>query len=162
MKELWFSRLPKYQSKRWDFSDLYFSPKPVQASIPIWVGGSSPGAIKRTALRGDGWHPTGVSPEGYAITKQEIIEMATAAGKDASKMNWSTRVEVEVHGKPSSERAASRNTLPGDDPAKMVADIRAYQEAGVDHIVLALNSGDVTALKRLMERISAEVLPEFR
>ena len=162
MKELWSSHLPKYQSKRWDFSDLYFSPKPVQPSIPVWVGGSSPGAIRRTARRGDGWHPTGVSAEGYAITKQEIIEAATAAGRDASKMTWSTRVEVEVHGRPSSERAASRNTLPGDDPAKMVADIKAYQGAGVDHIVLALNSGDVPALKRLMERIAAEVMPEFR
>ena len=162
MKELWSSHLPKYQSKRWDFSDLYFSPKPVQPSIPVWVGGSSPGAIRRTARRGDGWHPTGVSAEGYAITKQEIIEAATAAGRDASKMTWSTRVEVEVHGRPSSERAASRNTLPGDDPAKMVADIKAYQDAGVDHIVLALNSGDVPALKRLMERIAAEVMPEFR
>lgn len=162
MKELWSSHLPKYQSKRWDFSDLYFSPKPVQASIPIWVGGSSPGAIKRTALRGDGWHPTGVSPEAYALTKREIIETATAAGKDASKMTWSTRVEIEVHGKPSSDRASSRSTLPGDNPEMMVAGIKAYQDAGVDHFVLALNSGDVAALKRLMERIAAEVLPEFR
>jgi len=162
MKELWSSHLPKFQSKRWDFSDLYFSPKPAQPSIPIWVGGASPGAIKRTALRGDGWHPTGVSAEAYALTKREIIDTATAAGRDASKISWSTRVKVEVHGKPSGERGSSRSTLPGDYPAKMVADIRAYQHAGVDHIVLALNSGDVSALKRLMERIAAEVLPEFR
>ena len=87
---------------------------------------------------------------------------ATAAGRDTSKMSWSTRVEVEVHGAPSSERAASRTTLPGNDPAKMVADIKAYQDAGVDHIVLALNSGDVPALNRLMETIAAEVLPEFK
>jgi hypothetical protein len=44
----------------------------------------------------------------------------------------------------------------------MVAGIKAYQDAGVDHMVLALNSGDVDALKRLMERIAAEVMPEFR
>jgi probable F420-dependent oxidoreductase len=162
MKELWSSHLPKYQSKRWDFSDLYFSPKPAQSSIPIWVGGSSPGAIKRTALRGDGWHPTSVSPESYALTKQEIIEAATAAGRDASTMTWSTRLEVEVHGRPSSDRASSRSTLPGDNPEMMVAGIKAYQDAGVDHMVLALNSGDVSALKRLMETIAAEVMPEFR
>ncbi len=162
MKELWSNHLPKYQSKRWDFSDLYFSPKPAQTSIPIWVGGSSPGALKRTALRGDGWHPTGISPEGYALTRQEIIEAATAAGQDASQMTWSTRAEVEVHGKPSSDRAASRTTLPGNDPAIMVANIKAYQAAGVDHMVLALNSGDVDALKRLMETIATEVLPEFK
>jgi probable F420-dependent oxidoreductase len=162
MRELWSSHLPKYQSKRWDFSDLYFSPKPVQPSIPIWVGGSSPGAIRRTALRGDGWHPTGASAESYALTRQEIIEATTAAGRDASKMTWSTRLEVEVHGRPSSERASTRTTLPGDNPEMMVAGIKAYQDAGVDHIVLALNSGDVAALRRLMETIAAEVIPEFR
>jgi probable F420-dependent oxidoreductase len=162
MKELWSNHLPRYQSKRWEFSDLYFSPKPVQPTIPLWVGGSSPGAMKRTALRGDGWHPTGLSPEGFALGKQEITDAAKAAGRDASTMTWSTRVEVEVHGRSSSDRAASRSIMPGDDPAMMVASIKPYQDAGVDHIVLALNSGDVTALKRLMESISAEVLPEFR
>jgi len=162
MKELWSSHLPKFQSKHWDFSDLYFSPKPAQSSIPIWVGGSSPGAIKRTALRGDGWHPTGVSAENYALTKHEIMEAATAAGRDASAMTWSTRLEVEVHGRPSSERASTRTRLPGNNPEMMVAGIKAYQDAGVDHMVLALNSGDVSALKRLMETIAAEVMPEFR
>ena len=162
MKELWSSHLPKFQSKRWDFSDLYFSPKPAQSSIPIWVGGSSPGAIKRTALRGDGWHPTGVSAENYALTKHEIMEAATAAGRDASAMTWSTRIEVEVHGRPSSERASTRTRLPGNNPEMMAAGIKAYQDAGVDHMVLALNSGDVSALKRLMETIAAEVMPEFR
>jgi len=162
MKELWSSHLPRYQSKRWDFSDLYFSPKPVQPTIPVWVGGSSPGAMKRTALRGDGWHPTGLSPEGYALGKQEITEAATAADRDPGKLTWSTRVEVEVHGRPSSDRAAGRMTMPGDDPVMMVASINAYQDAGVEHMVLALNSGDVPALKRLMETIALEVLPEFR
>ena len=162
MKELWSNHLPSYQSKRWDFSDLYFSPKPSQASIPIWIGGSSPGAIKRTALRGDGWHPTGISPEGYALTKREIIAAAIAADRDPSNLTWSSRVEVEVHGKPSSDRASSRTTLPGNDTAMMVANIKAYQDAGVEHMVLALNSGDVPALKRLMETIATDVVPEFK
>ena len=43
----------------------------------------------------------------------------------------------------------------------MVAGIKAYQDAGVDHMVLALNSGDVSALKRLMETMANEVPPEF-
>ena len=162
MKELWSSDLPKYQSKRWDFSDLFFSPKPIQNNIPIWVGGSSPGAIRRTALRGDGWHPTGVSPEDYALTKRQIIEAATAADRNPSKIGWSTRVEVEVHGKPSSDRAASRSTIPGDNPDMMTAGIKSYEEAGVEHIILALNSGDVDTLKRLMETIAAKVIPEFK
>ena len=162
MKELWSSHLPEYKSNRWDFSDLYFSPKPSRGSIPIWVGGSSTGAIRRTALRGDGWHPTGLSPEDYALTKRQITEIATAVDRNPSTMEWSTRVEVEVHGKPSSDRSASRSTLPGDNPDLLTAGIKSYEDAGVDHIVLALNSGDVDALKRLMETISSKVITEFK
>ena len=113
-------------------------------------------------MRGDGWHPTGVSPEDYALTKRQIIEAATAADRNPSKIGWSTRVEVEVHGKPSSDRTASRSTIPGDNPDMMTAGIKSYEEAGVEHIILALNSGDVDTLKRSMETIAAKVIPEFK
>ena len=47
MKELWTSPDPSYHSRRWHFTDLKFSPKPVQKPhIPLWIGGSSPGAMK--------------------------------------------------------------------------------------------------------------------
>ena len=163
MKELWTNHQPEFQSRRWDFSDLQFSPKPVQQPhIPLWIGGSSPGALRRTARVGDGWHPTGLSPEDFAIGRQEVSSLAQAAGRDLSGITMSTRVEIEVHGGPSSQRAASRSRLPGDDPASMRAGIEAYREAGVEHIVLALNSGDVPALRRLMSIIADEVLPAFK
>ena len=162
MRELWTNHSPEYHSRRWDFADLRFSPKPVQPSIPLWVGGSSPGALRRAARLGDGWHPTGLSPEEFVIARQEIAEIATAAGRDPSAITMSARIEVEVHGGPSSQRAASRSRLPGNDPGAVRAGIEAYLEAGVEHIVLALNSGEIPALRRLMHLIADEVLPAFR
>jgi probable F420-dependent oxidoreductase len=162
MRELWTNHSPEYHSRRWDFADLRFSPKPVQPSIPLWVGGSSPGALRRTARLGDGWHPTGLSPEEFVIARQEIAEIATAAGRDPSAITMSARIEVEVQGGPSSQRAASRSRLPGNDPGAVRAGIEAYREAGVEHIVLALNSGDIPSLRRLMHLIADEVLPAFR
>lgn len=163
MRELWSSPKPSYHSRRWEFSDLYFSPKPVQKpGIPIWVGGASPGAVKRTATLGDGWHPSGVSPEEYSLTKREIEDMAQAAGRDPKQLSWSIRVEVEVHGQPSSERAANRSRLPGNDPAGMAASLDAYVNAGVEHVILALNSGDADSITRVMETVAREVIPRFR
>jgi probable F420-dependent oxidoreductase len=163
MKELWTNHSPEYHSRRWDFGDLRFSPKPVQRPhIPLWIGGSSPGAMRRTARVGDGWHPTGLSPEDFAIGRKELSDMATAAGRDPASIAMSARIEIEVHGGPSSQRAASRARLPGDDAGAMRAGIEAYREAGVEHVVLALNSGDVPALRRLMATIADEVLPTFR
>ena len=71
------------------------------------------------------------------------------------------RVEVEVSPGPSSDRAASRARLSGADAGEMIAAIEAYQTAGVEHIVLALNSGDVDKLKATMEGIARDVLPHF-
>ena len=163
MRELWSSPSPSYHSRRWDFSDLYFSPKPVQKPhIPIWVGGSSPGALRRAATLGDGWHPSGMSPEEYSLGKREVEDLAKAAGRDSSQFTWSIRAEVQVHGRPSSDRAAGRSAFPGNDPAGMAAAIDAYANAGVEHVILALNSGDVDSIKRVMENVASEVIPQLR
>src|SRR6476659_9958897 len=39
--------------------DAGMAPRPRQARLPIWVGGSSPAALRRAAERGDGWLPQG-------------------------------------------------------------------------------------------------------
>ena len=163
MKELWTNPNPSYHSRRWNFSNLLFSPKPLQKPhVPLWVGGASPGALRRVATMGDGWHPTGLSPEEFSLGRKEIEEQALAAGRDPNAIAMSMRVEVEVHGTPSGPRSASRARISGDDPDGMIAAVEAYQTAGVQHIVLALNSGDIPAITRKMEGIAHNVIPHFR
>ncbi|MCH8745999.1 MAG: LLM class F420-dependent oxidoreductase [Chloroflexi bacterium] len=164
MKELWTNEDPSYHSRRWDFADLKFSPKPVQKPhIPIWVGGSSPGALKRAATLGDGWHASGVGPEHYSICRREIQEMAQAAGRDPDELTWSVRIDVSVKGMPTSERAAGRQGgIPGDDIDQMIAGISAYQNAGVEHMVLVIGTGQVPVIRDLMETMAEKVIPEFR
>ena len=163
MKELWTSPDPSYHSRRWSFSELKFSPKPLQhPHIPLWIGGSSPGALKRAATLGDGWHPSGVSPEGFSLGRQEVRELAAAAGRDPDSLAMSARVEVEAQPGPSSDRAAGRARLLGDDMDGMIAGINAYQNAGVEHIVLALNTGDVPRITEIMADIARRVIPQFR
>jgi len=162
MKELWTNEDPSYHSRRWNFSDLKFSPKPLQKPhIPIWIGGASPGALQRAATMGDGWHPSGVTAEDYSISRRNIQEMAVAAGRNPESLTWSARVEVEAHGAPSSDRAASRARISASNVDQMIAGIAAYQTAGVEHIVLALNTGEVARITELMETIAQRVIPEF-
>ena len=162
IKELWTNEDPSYHSPRWNFSDLKFSPKPLQKPhIPIWVGGASPGALQRAATMGDGWHPSGVTAEDYSISRRNIQEMAVVAGRNPESLTWSARVEVEAHGAPSSDRAASRARISASNVDQMIAGIAAYQTAGVEHIVLALNTGEVARITELMETIAQRVIPEF-
>ena len=163
MRELWTKTTPEFHSRNWDFSDLYFSPKPVQRPyIPLWVGGSSARALRRAARLGDGWHPSGLTPEDFANGRQEIELLAKREGRSMSDIVMSARIEVEVDGGPSSQRSAVRARLPGDDIGALRAGLQAYAAAGVEHFVLALNSGDVAALSRLMGRIADAVIPDFK
>ena len=62
-KELWTSDAPKFDGKYVKFSDVLFPPKPVQKPIPIWIGGESGPALRRTAKYGDAWYPIGTNPQ---------------------------------------------------------------------------------------------------
>jgi alkanesulfonate monooxygenase SsuD/methylene tetrahydromethanopterin reductase-like flavin-dependent oxidoreductase (luciferase family) len=161
MRELWTSPDPHYKSERWNLTGFKFAPKPVQQpAIPLWVGGSSPGALRRAATMGDGWHPSGMSPDDFAAGREEVRKQAATAGRDPEALTMSIRVEVEVESRASSLRAASRARLPGNDVNEMIDGIRAYQRAGVQHIVLALNSGDLARITALMVDIAEKVMPQ--
>ena len=163
MRELWTKTLPEFHSRNWDFSDLYFSPKPVQQPyIPLWVGGSSARALRRVARLGDGWHPSGLSAEEFANGRREIEALAKREGRSLSDIIMSARIEVEVHAGAPTRRTPVRARLPGDDMGALRAGLEAYANAGVVHFVLALNSGDIPALSRLMGRIADEVIPDFK
>ena len=162
MRELWTSAYASYHSPQWNFSDLRFSPKPLQKPhIPLWIGGHSAGALRRTATVGDGWHPSSLSPEEFSLGKKEIADLASKAGRDPESISMSMRTDVEVHPGSSSGYGAARARLPGDDPGRILAATEAYEAAGVEHLVFALNSRDIPAITRLMESIARDVIPSF-
>lgn len=157
MRQLWTAPVPEYHSRRWSFSDARFSPKPLQKPyVPIWVGGASPGAKRRAALLGDGWHPNAMSADDFARGCQEIREMASASGRDPAALSMSVRVAVQVG------RAAEGANRLAPEPGQLIPALSAYEKAGADHAVLALDSGDVDALGETMDRIARDVLPRFK
>jgi len=62
--ELWTKEDPVYQGRYVSFRDVAFEPKPVQKPhVPIWMGGDSDAALKRTARFASGWWPFLTRPE---------------------------------------------------------------------------------------------------
>jgi probable F420-dependent oxidoreductase len=60
MKALWTQDAPKFRGKHVSFDDVIFAPKPVaKPHPPIWIGGESAVALKRTGARGR-WLVSGV------------------------------------------------------------------------------------------------------
>ncbi len=54
---------PVLDGPTWQASGLGLKPRPVQSPRPpVWTGGSSPAALRRTARYGDGWLPQSLGP----------------------------------------------------------------------------------------------------
>lgn len=159
MRELWTGQ-PTFKSARYDIKDVGFYPGPLQPTLPIWVGGASEGARKRAALHGDGWLPNGMNTEIYAGLAAEVRAMAAEAGRDPSSLSMNVLIQAGVRGESGGD-SAHTTTIWADDADAMRTLLQGYRAAGVDHAVVALQSGDVALLERAMERI-AGILPDVR
>src|SRR5262245_1044352 len=60
VREAFTNEYPDIETEYWGHLEgAGMAPRPRQARLPIWVGGSSKPALRRAAERGDGWLPQG-------------------------------------------------------------------------------------------------------
>ena len=58
IKLLWTQDLASYEGEFVSFKDVHTAPRPARSPHPpIWVGGASDAAFRRTVRYGDAWHP---------------------------------------------------------------------------------------------------------
>ena len=76
-----------------------------EPAVPIWVGGRSEAALRRTARYGDGYIGVWLSPERMAASGARIRELAEAAGRDASPMDLALYVWCGLGGTREAARA---------------------------------------------------------
>ena len=74
IRALWSNDIVNFEGRYFHVKDAVFLPKPVLASIPIWLGGTSNAAIRRAVRYGDGWHPTGLTVEELGEGVRKIRE----------------------------------------------------------------------------------------
>jgi len=85
---LWTGKPFSYKGRFYEFKDIIMEPKPVQRPRPpIWVGGESEAALKRTARYGDGFVPAGsTTPATYDRAMLKITRYCEELGRDPSKI----------------------------------------------------------------------------
>ena len=81
---LWRGGPSSFSSDTVSFSDMYCSPTPLQARIPIWFGGAATEAMARRVTGiGDGWSPIGnTSVADVALGVTLIREQCSRIGRD--------------------------------------------------------------------------------
>jgi probable F420-dependent oxidoreductase len=80
-RRLWHEPEVEHHGEFFDFPAVAFEPKPVQASIPLHIGGESEAALERAARSGDGWMPMSeYTPESVAVPVARLRELRVAHG----------------------------------------------------------------------------------
>ena len=166
-KELWTSDAPEFDGKYVRFRDISFLPKPVQQPHPpIWVGGESRPALRRTAELADGWYPLGSNPTFPMATPQQLAAglerlaaYARRFGRDPAEIDTIYRThQFELLNQPAAD---DRRPFVGS-AEQIAADIRQYQELGVSSLVLDFlrQTEDLNLMLERMEAFATQVWPQ--
>jgi alkanesulfonate monooxygenase SsuD/methylene tetrahydromethanopterin reductase-like flavin-dependent oxidoreductase (luciferase family) len=140
-----------YQGRFYTFRDALCQPRPVQAHLPILVGGSGPKKTLRTvALRADAWNTSGELDE--VIAKLAILdEHCAAVGRDRSEIELTVSFPITIRDTAAAATAAAgerfafngvQNAGAGpqlDGPPQLIAEaIAPYRDLGFSTVIVRL------------------------
>ncbi|MFF1914639.1 TIGR03619 family F420-dependent LLM class oxidoreductase [Streptomyces sp. NPDC058239] len=148
---------PEFAGERFSFAGLGQLPRPAQERVPVWVGGSSPAAVRRAAVRGDGWLPQGDPREKLPAQIARLKELREAAGIEAPIVIGAITEPLYV-GEP--EWSVGRRTLTGK-PEVLAESLREYGAMGVRQIQVRFRSRSRSELTDQMAAFAAEVAPHL-
>ena len=162
MQELWTSPTPSFAGRYTQFGDVVFEPKPIQKPHPpIWVGGHSRAALRRTVEFGAAWHPINRPPDELRAGRAELARQCAARGRAAPPaITLRNDVRVLTAGESAPASAHAGRVLAGE-PAGLIDQLNELRECGVEHLVcefLAADGAELDAQLRVFaERVRGKV-----
>lgn len=165
-KELWSNDLPSFSGDYTNFDNILFAPKPVKRHIPVWVGGESNPALRRTAKLGDAWYPGSRNPKHRLDTPERLkdgikrlTEMAAKHGRDPSEIDLAYVVlsPLDWTAQPSPGDAGERRLMTGT-PEEIASDVRGFRDAGVKHFNMSFG-GSLSEMTDTMQKFMEDVMP---
>ncbi len=148
-----------------ELTDAQCEPKPVQARLPIWIGGGGEKVTLRIAAQyADGWNVPFLPPEVWAHKAQVLDAHCERLGRDPAEITKSVNVgmaftDEELRRQFGPMANAVKPGVLSGGVQEMVAKVGAYVDAGASHVILAFRAPfDRDGL----ERFAAEVIPAVR
>jgi probable F420-dependent oxidoreductase len=171
IKRLWTEDSVDFKGQHYTLSAASISPKPVQPDLPMWIGGSSEAAVRRTARYGTGWQAGPETPDQAATMVTAIRAATIAAGRSIDDDHYGAGFAF-YFGSPSApalqatmeayRKRTNRDPLAHfavGDADTIMARIAAYVAAGVSKFVLRpVGAGDEDVLAQTRQLIE-QVLP---
>ena len=168
---LWRGETVSVAGPHFQIEGARLAPLPVQKPLPLWIGGSGPAAIRRTARIGTGWLAGLQGPAQVARTVGAIQAAALEAGRDIDPEHFGAGFSYRFGAKddPLAERrrVAYRKAFPTGDPddvivvggaADIIRRMLEYQAAGATKFVLRPIGEDDADVFDQTQRLIEEVI----
>jgi alkanesulfonate monooxygenase SsuD/methylene tetrahydromethanopterin reductase-like flavin-dependent oxidoreductase (luciferase family) len=167
-RELWTNKDPRFAGEHVRFQGISFEPKPVQKPHPpIWVGGESGPALRRTARIGDAWYPIGTNPSfpldslpRFRAGIAKLRKLTEQAGRDPKKIGIALRVSRYGQGVPAKAGDGERHLFSGS-VADIAADMRAVRGLGVGSLDFGFAGNSVDEVLGTMQQFRGDVLAKL-
>src|SRR3984893_12849896 len=168
---LWREETVDFEGIHYHLSGASISPKPVQPDLPMWIGGSSEAAIRRTARFGTGWQAGAETADQVAEIIAGIRAAAAAEGRPIDDDHYGAGIpfrfgRADYPGLDRLFEAYRKRT--GRDPLHYFAigdaeaateRIAAYVAAGISKFILRPAARGDDEMLSQTRRLIEEVLP---
>jgi len=174
LARLWSEEDVTFEGKHFRYSGVTISPRPKQQPLPIWIGGSSDAAIRRTARYGTGWLGGIQSPSQVAPVVTKIRAATAESGRTIDEDHYGAGFPFRFgdQGEPIVQKTAEGLARLGGglDPADYLAvgdattisaRIDEYIAAGISKFVLRPIAGSDAEMNEQTARLADEVIPHF-
>ena len=183
LRQLFEAEAPtSFEARHVAFREVELAPKPRQRPFPIYVNADSEIGLDRVARLGDGWIVSAPTPTGLRQARAGLADRATQAGRDPNAISVNVQIWI-VLGRDQADAEARlrrsqhfrRLVASGQDPRAVVNEfrvrnllgspdeivdqLRAFQEAGADHIGLIFLGQTVDELLADVDAFAQHVLP---
>ncbi len=157
-KALCTQDVPEYRGRHLSTEGNTFYPKPAQKPHPpIWIGGNTGLALRRSARLGDGWHGIRQTPEELSEKRDTLRRLCQEYGRDPESVQITLRATAKL-GEPQRSPSGDRVPLTGQT-GEIVDDLKRYQDAGLEYLVLSTAADDTDSTIHALERWADEVAP---
>jgi probable F420-dependent oxidoreductase len=170
MRRLWTEENVTFEGKFYSVQDVTIMPRPWQKNgPPIWIGGRSQAAMRRTGRLGDGWLVSSVSPEEVEVGINSIRAYADEAGRQVPEDHYGVLIPfyfaadadkaLEIAGRsirPRADLPTAEFTALGT-PDEVRAKVQSYIVAGATKFVMR-PCGPFEAWREQVEILAREVI----
>ncbi|MEM8973310.1 MAG: LLM class flavin-dependent oxidoreductase [Pseudomonadota bacterium] len=169
---LWREDKVDFEGTYFQLSGASINPKPKQTNIPVWIGGDSPAAVRRTARIGTGWQaglqtPAEVAPVIAAI-RAEVVKTGRSIDDDhygaafpyyfGSADDAGPQRHLQRHKERTGKDGEDYMAVGGAD--EIVQRLSEYIDAGASKFILRPIAANGKEAIDQTERLIEQVLPQ--